>query len=199
MPGNPRCPESSNSRRLMYTEARVIQRTLTGFSLVVLLGTCVLWVYSTERLHVLTDRNAERQLRLKTMSGSLELMRATNVTEFGCPSAIPIGRGVRSYPAEAEGIIGFDLMYHPSRGPNFVGSSTESTCLGFGWDKWDRGSYRLRLPYWPFLVLSGVLPAFSVFRRTRRTAQTRAGLCSACGYDLRASAGRCPECGKPFV
>jgi hypothetical protein len=34
-----------------------------------------------------------------------------------------------------------------------------------------------------------------VLRRRRRRRRRAAGLCESCGYDLRASADRCPECG----
>jgi hypothetical protein len=34
-----------------------------------------------------------------------------------------------------------------------------------------------------------------LMRRHQRAARVSAGLCPACGYDIRATPGRCPECG----
>ena len=53
------------------------------------------------------------------------------------------------------------------------------------------------LPYWAILTLAAVLPAASLARRLMR-APVAPGVCSNCGYDLRASTDRCPECGTPI-
>ena len=56
----------------------------------------------------------------------------------------------------------------------------------------------LRLPLWFAQSLLIVLPAWAAQRHHRaRRARRRQGrgLCPACGYDLRATPGRCPECG----
>ena len=53
----------------------------------------------------------------------------------------------------------------------------------------------VRIPYWLLATAAGVLPALWVWRRSRDGRLRLLGLCPACGYDLRATPGRCPECG----
>jgi len=56
----------------------------------------------------------------------------------------------------------------------------------------------LILPYWFPTGLTAVLPLIQInqFRRRRaRYRRLREGLCQACGYDLRETPERCPECG----
>jgi hypothetical protein len=56
----------------------------------------------------------------------------------------------------------------------------------------------LWIPYWLLLVVTVPLPLWvaTIHRRRRVRAGRRArGLCEQCGYDLRATPGRCPECG----
>jgi hypothetical protein len=51
----------------------------------------------------------------------------------------------------------------------------------------------IRFPLWNPVVAFAALPAIWLWRARRR--RKRPGLCLACGYDLRASPNRCPECG----
>ena len=92
-----------------------------------------------------------------------------------------------------KGIDGFSPAYEP-----------DATVLGLGWrttsrhSAWVGGSVTssvLLVPYWQPCILAAVLPAWrgAVRWGTRRRRQT--GRCPACGYDLRASPERCPECG----
>jgi hypothetical protein len=49
------------------------------------------------------------------------------------------------------------------------------------------------LPHWSLVLLFTIVPALHWLPRLRR--RRAPGLCAACGYDLRATPNRCPECG----
>lgn len=57
------------------------------------------------------------------------------------------------------------------------------------------GHRTLVIPVTYPLLLSALAPAVWLIRRARAARRHRRGCCANCGYDLRATPGRCPECG----
>jgi hypothetical protein len=51
------------------------------------------------------------------------------------------------------------------------------------------------IPYWSILLVSTPAPAMWMIKRRNLSKRRTAGQCLACGYDLRATPERCPECG----
>ena len=60
------------------------------------------------------------------------------------------------------------------------------------WDVW-------WVPCWPAAVVAAVVPSVGMLRWGKRRLRARRGLCRDCGYDLRESGERCPECGAVVV
>ena len=78
-----------------------------------------------------------------------------------------------------------------------AGTSLTTSDPGHTTEHWLIG-HEAWVPYWLAAAIFAVLPAIHVRRRLllwRTRARRLAGLCPRCGYDLRASPGRCPECG----
>jgi hypothetical protein len=66
------------------------------------------------------------------------------------------------------------------------------------WNLYHDYQAAVMVPHWFPILLSAVLPAAWATRRYRRAKarrRVRQNLCPICGYDLRATPGRCPECG----
>jgi len=75
--------------------------------------------------------------------------------------------------------------------------------MSASWQKeWSNVSSRaIRLPHWLVGTVFLILPAIAL-RQTMKARKRRKRIegrqCVHCGYDLRSSAGCCPECGKPL-
>lgn len=87
----------------------------------------------------------------------------------------------------------------------------DQTIYGFSWNDtrriWGIPAYAYErywqrsVPLWLFVVLGCIVPSawlLTFLHTLRQAARSRAGRCRTCGYDLRASRGRCPECGTPI-
>jgi hypothetical protein len=64
-------------------------------------------------------------------------------------------------------------------------------------DRW-RVTTTAIIPMWFVIALFTVLPVVSAFVFARKRSRRHHNRCLACGYDLRASIDRCPECGTPI-
>ena len=67
--------------------------------------------------------------------------------------------------------------------------------LGFGGGRVPSGAPYVTLPFW-FLALVFAAPPVLAARSESRRRRAGQGKCHSCGYDLRATPERCPECGR---
>jgi hypothetical protein len=59
----------------------------------------------------------------------------------------------------------------------------------------EKGGWSVFVPDWLSLLLTGLLPILWLVGMIRRSRRVTQSLCPSCGYDLRATPDRCPECG----
>ncbi len=116
---------------------------------------------------------------------------------------VPLHRGVwRRRPYNALGVFSGEVQIYGAlegAGDSMNGIANR---FGFGWNfnrsVLGHGSehrQRVCIPYWFLTALTGLLCVQCFHRRARMGGRSAAGRCRSCGYDLRASPTRCPECG----
>lgn len=186
---------------------RRILSLVKGLLLAVCFTVLVLWVRSYWRCDVVSDTRREESGGWKSASG------LTLASQLGWVSA---DREIVSWPAKR--VIPEDYFpggLHRTSVPagDTIGHVREEH--GLGPVRWGRDwlnlysknkeprliydSQVLRIQHWLLAMLCGAWPMTSLFlatcRAVRRRRLLKAGCCKVCGYDLRATPSRCPECG----
>jgi hypothetical protein len=196
--------------RRLYTAA-------WGTSLLLCLGTIAFWVRSYRVQDQPTyARKGRTSVQITSRSGLLWLdivadwpgdcdawvkgKPEENLGPFYCPSpgmcsswerlGVKVLNGYFSVAVRQGQVL--TLAPGPDQTPVIASADQWPVCRGF----------ELSAPFGYYAATFGLLPLISLtsFARQHRLARQRRRLhlCPACGYDLRATAERCPECGSPI-
>ena len=173
--------------------ASTLRKKLTLLSLIGLLLSVGLWGASYMRMGT-----AWRRTRLALMNGSvhLGLFNRGGFMELEEPEDLDT-------PAELDFYSWPDFPYTKTWCMGFEDWRTYS--WSFSYERWMYG-VNIRCPLWMPCLLFAATPLYVFAARplyymipfSRRRKCKKLGLCLKCGYDLRGSKVRCPECGGEF-
>ena len=171
-------------RTRLHFLSRLVSVALCGLSSLAVLACMSLWVFSYIRpdhrnlLHFGTS-----WIRLDWQSGWLEVTYYSQVRNvpFAPTGAWP------TIPAEYRRVVSADLLVLSYRAQHVVSSSG---ILFF--------TRSMTVPLWVLVSISMIVPFGALIQHVRarqERSRRQRGLCPRCGYDIRATRSRCPECG----
>jgi hypothetical protein len=167
---------------------------LSALSLLLCVAVCVLWV----RSYCVSDqfRWVERKDDGAFTTYDRNILLGRGVVIYGermLASGDPTYAGRWERQLKATGMVPYVRS-----GPYNSFWNRRGT-LGFIVERSYRRELRTAVPFW-FIALCFALPALPAFRsitrKVRNRRRHREVTCLSCGYDLRASPERCPECGR---
>ena len=167
---------------------RRLLNLLTALSLLLCAAAVVFWVRSHAVGDELRYHCPPRQLEVLSNEGLVRVGWGEFVARDYSP---PVGWQGSFWPFERE------TDYYEA-------DLRRGTTFGIASERWMRQTPGLRadvrMVTFPYALLTLVFAfpfaCIIVRRLTGRRRGRRVGLCPACGYDLRATPGQCPECGK---
>jgi hypothetical protein len=167
---------------------------VSGLSLVLFLATAALWARSYAEM----DRIS---VRLPPMNRYTQIDCAAGRGEFAI-QLLSCGQFAAGAPAP------FHVRWMVERPYSLLEKlepATSRRAFGFAivrvpasYTNWVMSLWGVAMPCWFILVMMAILPVMWARRLRQIKARRRLNLCLSCGYDLRASTNRCPECGTPI-
>ena len=167
----------------------MLRRLFTGLSVLSLLlfvAVVVLWARSGRRCDYASVAPAWRCFVCMTFPGGVKLATWPDPVEPG-------GFRFASYPYNVRNAHGA-WMERPAVSWSKLGFAFKPLQFS-NQTRPARGAFELYVPFWFLAAAFLAMPLARLVRLARSRRRTRGGLCATCGYDLRASPGRCPECG----
>ena len=175
-------------------EWRAVRRRLLNFltvlSLLLCVATCVLWVRSYAVSQFAGWSDPARFVGALSMCGLMRL-------EYGTYANDDQGWSYVSYPTPGGAAPGLwqEALARDRRGGRLRALGIAYARVDYATDG-TRVRRALYLPHWLLGCATLAAPAWHLLRSVRARRRPAAGQCTACGYDLRATPGRCPECGR---
>ena len=166
---------------------RRLLNLLTVGSLLLCVAVCVLWVRSYRVTDVLVVTWPNGRAIFQTGRGGLG-----GAVALGGDFSGEVGVSLRRVTPTRHRLHALAEIYQVSEQPTWWAGGGGGYVIG-GLRSPPRSYYAVVVPCW--LVAGAALcpTVLHVLRRTRRQEQGHA--CPACGYDVRATPDRCPECG----